>query len=264
MTQSRWRQMLAAVAVGAVLAMGSQAFGADPAGPPPPPPPPPASADAPAQPPAQPPGVAATPDPAVSPEELKRLVAALFAADEPQRAEARRRLVVAGQAAVVPLMEVLASPQQPAARRTAAAETLIAVGKPAEAALSDALSHPDAFVRAAAAGAVGRIHAVDTVPVLLKCLVDGDANVRASAARSLGLLGDANSADGLARASRDDTTLEVRVAAVEGRAAQEGVRGEGDHRGRGEAGGREAGGRGDARRLASTGRGHGQGAMSIV
>lgn len=171
------------------------------------------SADAAKEPAAQPP--AATDAAPVTPEEVQRLVASLATGDDAQRTAARKRLSEAGQAAVAPLVEMLADAQAPPARRAAAAEALVAVGRSSQSALVDALGHADPFVRASAAAALGQTRMVECVPAVMRCLGDREAAVREGAAKALGHLGDAGAADGLARIFRKDASAEVRTAAVE-------------------------------------------------
>jgi HEAT repeat protein len=73
------------------------------------------------------------------------------------------------------------------ARRTAA-EGLAAAGDSAVPGLLRLLAHEDPAMRRMAAGILGRSGHQDLAPALLPALEDGDVNVRATAARSLGLL----------------------------------------------------------------------------
>jgi len=144
-----------------------------------------------------------------------RLVADLASVDEKVQTEARKRLAALGEAAVAPLMKVLGDAAAPQPHRLAAAETLAAVGRPAQAALIGTLKHADTFVRATAARTLGLTGDVQAVGAVLDALRDKEPAVREKAAWALGQLGNAAALLDLIAALRTDPSLDVRTTAAD-------------------------------------------------
>lgn len=148
------------------------------------------------------------------PGEIKRLLEGLDAPDETKRKSARERLAELGEAAAGPLVDILRDAKTPKPERSAAAEALLAVGRPATAPVLRALSDEDPFVRALAAEVLGAVGDRTSVRPLIKALADKEATVRDKATWALGLLSDPDGAAAVAEMMRGDPSLEVRVTAT--------------------------------------------------
>ena len=172
------------------------------------------------------------------------LIAYLADSDAAKRAEAHRRLVDKGEAAVAPLRAALdggaagqrtevvlallgiGSPQalaatvdalgDPATQVAGAAEAgLLRAGKSAEPALIAGLAAPKPAVRATAARLLGETGDKAVAAPLVEALSDESSGVRVAAADALGALGDARAAAGPLAHALSDRSTEVRVAAAE-------------------------------------------------
>jgi HEAT repeat protein len=148
------------------------------------------------------------------PGEVKRLAETLAASDESRRNAAAQRLAELGDAASGTLVDLLSNSQTPMTQRAAAAEALLAVGRPATPALVTVLTDENPFVRAKAAEVLGAIGDRTAVRPLARILGDREPTVRDKAAWALGLLGDLEAATPLADLLRRDASLDVRMTAV--------------------------------------------------
>jgi HEAT repeat protein len=122
----------------------------------------------------------------------KRATAKLAAALEDDYPEVRLRAakalgLVGGRAAVLPLVNALAEPNRWSTIRIA--DILTDMGHEVVRELMDAFPKLNPHAKLAALDIVGRIHALETVPWLLKRLADPERDVRARAAHALGAIG---------------------------------------------------------------------------
>jgi len=136
----------------------------------------------------------------------KRATAKLAAALDDDVPEVRLRAakalgIVGGRAAVLPLVHALAEPNRWSTIRIA--DILTGMGPEVVRELIDAFPKLNTHAKLAALDIVGRIHALESVPWLLRCLADADRDVRARAAHALGAIGVVDAAPELRRALGD-------------------------------------------------------------
>jgi HEAT repeat protein len=148
------------------------------------------------------------------PAEVKRLAAETAGNDDKTRESARQRLAELGESAVQPLIDTLRDAKAAPAERQAAQTALMAVGRPAVTGLIKIVDDGDPQVRAAAADTLGAIGDRAATRPLVRVLADKDLAVRSRVAAALGALRDPESAPALTDVFRKDESLDVRAAAA--------------------------------------------------
>ncbi len=106
------------------------------------------------------------------------------------------------------------STRSPEGEYKAAATELSLLGRRAQAALLYALEDSEVAIRVEALLALGRIGSQKAAVAAMRCLDDGNADVRWAAVETLGAIGDAAAVVAIARLLRDDSDLQVRAAAA--------------------------------------------------
>jgi hypothetical protein len=146
-----------------------------------------------------------------SPTAIPALVTALDDPAREVRAAATRSLaVLQASVAVEPIVEALASGR---VQRAVGGWALMQIGTPALTRLRGLLHHTDANVRATAAELVGLVGDASDSPELIQLLHDPSAEVRAKSAHALGRLG-AGQAAAVLRGALGDRIFFVRAAAA--------------------------------------------------
>ena len=130
-------------------------------------------------------------------------LAAALADDVPEvRLRAAKALgLVGGRAAVLPLVNALTEPNRWSTIRIA--DILTGMGSEVVKELIDGFPKLNAHAKLAALDILGRIHALEAVPWLLKRLEDPESDVRARAAHALGAIGVVDAAPALRKALGD-------------------------------------------------------------
>jgi HEAT repeat protein len=131
-----------------------------------------------------------------------RLAAALADDVSEVRLRAAKALgLVGGRAAVLPLVNALTEPNRWSTIRIA--DILTGMGSEVVKELMDGFPKLNAHAKLAALDILGRIHALEAVPWLLKRLEDREPDVRARAAHALGAIGVVDAAPALRKALAD-------------------------------------------------------------